>query len=513
MNREQDRIAKRWESLAVTGSLILILTTTLYPYSFHLNVMHEKLGRLILSELTEIHFLDILINIILFVPMGFSLTHLLKKRGQRDVAVLVDVLLVSFLLSTAVEISQFFLPSRIPSLIDVLTNGLGGVSGFVCCSLYEGEIFDTRVEKILSVRKLMLGFFGYATVVFLISIPLQRATNLSNWDLTFPLLLGNEKTGDRPWHGRIYQVQIANRAISEQEVAHAFRDQGAFASIGGNLLCSFQFRDGKLFDKQSGLLPEIVWKGGFPDGSKEALVLSDSYWLETSAPALELSRAIRRTNQFTLSATVAPLDLSRNGPARIISLSADPHHRNFTLGQEEGDLVFRLRTPLTGENGTNHELIVPEVFTTNEPRHLVVTYDGSVLVLYLDGVRHSKFLELGPGANLSDPRSLFYACERRPGKILYYGLVFSPLGCLLALIVRRLRWPSGCSILVLAIGVCLPPYVLEKILVLVSGKFPSLENSLLGGAVTAGTVVLFGLISQLRAVKRGRRNTLQKEFH
>ena len=73
MNGEQDRIANRWESLAVTGSLILILATTLYPYSFHLSVMHEKLGRVILSGLTEISFLDVLRNIILFIPRRIAL--------------------------------------------------------------------------------------------------------------------------------------------------------------------------------------------------------------------------------------------------------------------------------------------------------------------------------------------------------------------------------------------------------------------------------------------------------
>ena len=66
-------------------------------------------------------------------------------------------------------------------------------------------------------------------------------------------------------------------------------------------------------------------------------------------------------SQFTVMATVATNKTVQYGPARIISLSADPGHRNFTLGQEDDNLIFRIRTPFTGNNGTP-DVIVRNIF-------------------------------------------------------------------------------------------------------------------------------------------------------
>lgn len=46
--------------------------------------------------------------------------------------------------------------------------------------------------------------------------------DLSNWDASYRLLLGNEATGDRPWLGTLHLVAIYDRAISEAEVAQNF---------------------------------------------------------------------------------------------------------------------------------------------------------------------------------------------------------------------------------------------------------------------------------------------------
>jgi outer membrane protein assembly factor BamB len=51
-------------------------------------------------------------------------------------------------------------------------------------------------------------------------------------------------------------------------------------------------------------------------------------------------------------------DARQTGPARILTFSSDPYHRNFTLGQEGDRVVFRLRTPETGENGMNPETTI-----------------------------------------------------------------------------------------------------------------------------------------------------------
>jgi hypothetical protein len=73
-----------------------------------------------------------------------------------------------------------------------------------------------------------------------------------------------------------------------------------------------------------------------------------------------------------------------------VSYSHGPHRRNFTLAQEKRDLVFRLRTPLSGTNGTN-----PELQTDNQPlglgiQHIVATYRDNLEVLYLNGIEQKR---------------------------------------------------------------------------------------------------------------------------
>ena len=283
-------------------------------------------------------------------------------------------------------------------------------------------------------------FFGYMVVTFLVTISLQRETSLINWDDTFPLLVGNEQTGNRPWRGHVYQLQIASRALSAKEVTQAFSEKGLFASIEGPLLCSYQLTDGERYHDQSARLPELVWKGDVAKSqNSQGAYLGTGPWLETSLPAAVLTQEIREANQFTLSANVATADTTQTGPARIVSLSRDPDHRNFTLGQEGSHLVFRLRTPLTGENGMQPELIAPNVFATSDLRHVVITYDGSLLRLFVDGVRHSRSLELTPGVTLFSYLFPLNAYNLKGYQALYYGVIFIPLGCLLVLIVKILQ--------------------------------------------------------------------------
>uniref|UniRef100_UPI00397E1AC9 hypothetical protein n=1 Tax=Salmonella sp. SAL4456 TaxID=3159911 RepID=UPI00397E1AC9 len=82
--------------------------------------------------------------------------------------------------------------------------------------------------------------------------------------------------------------------------------------------------------------------------------------------------------------------------ADIVSLSADPAHRNFALGQEGTDLHFRLTTPFTGPYGDRGPLpfVVSDVFNTNAARKIVVTYDGLNLRAYVDGAGRSHAIQL-----------------------------------------------------------------------------------------------------------------------
>ena len=46
----------------------------------------------------------------------------------------------------------------------------------------------------------------------------NQGSDMGNWDTSFPFVLANEPTGDRPWLGTFYLVAVYNRALSSSEV-------------------------------------------------------------------------------------------------------------------------------------------------------------------------------------------------------------------------------------------------------------------------------------------------------
>lgn len=97
-----------------------------------------------------------------------------------------------------------------------------------------------------------------------------------------------------------------------------------------------------------------------------------------------LLHACQNTNQLTIEAYITSNNLDQKGPARIISFSENSGSRNFTLGQEENNLVLRLRTPFSGENGSSPEIILGEI-KQDVAVHVIVSYADGHLSCYLNG--------------------------------------------------------------------------------------------------------------------------------
>jgi hypothetical protein len=215
----------------------------------------------------------------------------------------------------------------------------------------------------------------------------------------------------------------------------------------------------------------------------------------------QLTERIAKTSRFTLIAKVATDDARQTGPARIISLSQDPAHRNFVLGQQGSDLVFRLSTPLTEENHIEPQLIAPNVFSTNRLRQLIITYDGSTLLVYIDGARNRFSLELTPGAAAwSTLLPIMNASQMKTYKAMYYALLFFPAGVLAAVPTRHLPMRHQFQPLVTAAKVVLPSIALEGILVAVSGKAANWQNLLLSLFFTLDAMIVFKRLSHRSAL-------------
>jgi hypothetical protein len=90
---------------------------------------------------------------------------------------------------------------------------------------------------------------------------------------------------------------------------------------------------------------------------------------------------------LSLEVWMTTASLDQVGPARIVSYSQDPFHRNFTLGQEKSDLIWRLRTTATDENGISAEITVPGLIRTDKLQQIVVSCDYERCQFYSDGRR------------------------------------------------------------------------------------------------------------------------------
>jgi len=81
---------------------------------------------------------DIAVNVLVYLPLGlFAYTTLTQFRRMK-VAVLLSLLL-GFVLSTLVEVSQVFIVGRVPSLLDVITDTVGTSIG-----IFAGVLWSRR---------------------------------------------------------------------------------------------------------------------------------------------------------------------------------------------------------------------------------------------------------------------------------------------------------------------------------------------------------------------------------
>jgi hypothetical protein len=121
----------------------------------------------------------------------------------------------------------------------------------------------------------------------------------------------------------------------------------------------------------------------WPEGAG-LTILGQGVVAATSGPASALVQALQATGEITLEVLLTPESVDQHGPARIVSLSVDTARRNFTLGQDGGQYVLRLRTTETDEQGMP-EVRTPAGALTGERQHVVATYGNGAVRLYVNG--------------------------------------------------------------------------------------------------------------------------------
>jgi len=122
--------------------------------------------------------------------------------------------------------------------------------------------------------------------------------------------------------------------------------------------------------------------------------------IASPGPATKISDSVSANGALTVEAWVDPASLTQNGPARIVTVSADPYARNFTLGQGvaggSSELYdVRLRTSSTSTNGMP-SLSTPAGTLTAALTHVVYTRDpAGATRIYLDGALQAQGRAVG----------------------------------------------------------------------------------------------------------------------
>jgi VanZ family protein len=464
-----------WSNRILFVSLLGIAYLTLFPFRFDFaaTLVFQRYPFLLETSVKQPHPLDFFLNVLLFVPLGFGVSAQMCKRGGSRWTSFLLALAVGAGVSYMVEVLQFYIPARDSGWEDVISNATGSVAGFFLFEVCGAAVlvrlsgWEDSFEKWLSPRRVVFLLVAYFAVCFGVSLLLQNETRLSNWDPRCVLFVGNDASGQRPWRGQVFLLQIWNRTLPENAIRRiAAREPAENESAGS--LGSYDFTASPPYQDQRNLLPALDWVPQQPPlTSARASQLGAGFWLSTKLPVENLTQEIRKSSQFTVHIACAPAPAGAGG--LIVSLSQSANNISFNLRQEGQFLVFFFRNPLS-EKRSGLAWRVDDAFEDGKTRDIVATYDGSDAFLYLDGNRVPESYHLSPGASLMH-HFIYINTESLEGYVVVYAtLIFLPAGLLIGMEAAKLSRQKISGRWMLALGLILPALLLEIFLARVSGR-------------------------------------------
>jgi len=115
---------------------LLYVTYKPFNFSFSSNVFLEQISNfketvLFFKETVRGSISDIIANIIVFIPYGILLYWYKWEKNNYEYPVKFSDIIIWIILTTSlIEIGQLLLITRYPSIVDILSNTLGGIAGF-----------------------------------------------------------------------------------------------------------------------------------------------------------------------------------------------------------------------------------------------------------------------------------------------------------------------------------------------------------------------------------------------
>jgi len=482
-----------WSNRFLIAAVAGILFLTLFPFRFDFQA--RPLGSpwpfWLGSGLKTSGPLDVFLNVLLFVPFGFGLAEKLREKNVSRLATLFIVWAAGAIFSYAIELAQFYMPMRDSGWEDVVSNSTGSLVGFFLFNILGPLIIgflsrcEVALRSWLTVTRVAVFLSVYFLLWFALSAVLQMQTRLSNWDPDCLLLVGNEPGGQSPWKGQVQQLQIADRAVSDLAALQLTSGE-IVAGPPTSWRAEYNLSGVAPFRDTHDFLPTLSWVPPvtLPPFSGP-LVLNGKSWLSSRAPALDLVADLQKTNQFAIH-LICAAEETHNGRGHIISIARSPFLADLTIRQEESNLVFWFRSPLSAK----HAILawyIPNVFSDTQARNLLYSYDGSDLSLFINGKKSSRLYRLGPATSLARVLRMVRPAELQGYNDIYYSLVFFPAGIILGIAAQKYTHSTAANRLAVILFLLLPGFLLEFILTRVSGRPLWISNTLLSiGLMLAG---------------------------
>ena len=495
---KSEKSASSWSNRVLALAVVGILFLTLYPFRFslHTNPPLNRSPFLLVSGGKSTGPLNAFLNILMFVPFGFGLAQKLREKGKSGATILLLTMAAGAFLSYCIELTQIYIPTRDSGWEDVFTNTTGAVVGYFLFELVGKPILksaseiENLFERFMKLPRALWIIPLYFAICFVVSALLQTESRLSNWMHDSQLVVGNDAMGhlDRAWTGDISLVEFWSRALPAN-LSSAITEGHWGQEAESSALAAYLFSDDLSFKDKKGFLPELTWTPSAPDvRDSVALSLSGKSWLASHRDVSNLIQTLQNANSFSIRVFCTPAEI-KGSDGRIISISNQDGFANLSLAQRDSYLVFWFRTPNTVRRDQLLFLNIPDAFALNQPRDILVSYDGSNLSVYLDGKRDPRRYELTPGTPLAQLVRHIKTIELEGYTYIYYALVFVPVGVLLGLAARRLTSLDVRGTLAMMLAIVMPSIFLEMLLVRISGRPFSLFNVFLSALfIIAGII-------------------------
>ena len=131
--------------------------------------------------------------------------------------------------------------------------------------------------------------------------------------------------------------------------------------------------------------PEVpLWHRSAPVATADGALGFDGHAVLVSRGAPDWLAVARAAGALTVSLEARTASPHQDGPARLLTISGGFHHSDLTVGQEDGDLVVRVRRPGSDAKGAPPYLVA-EVFAEPTWRTIDVAVDGPAVTVAVDG--------------------------------------------------------------------------------------------------------------------------------